>query len=606
VSRGSLATWGRTVRAWVLADPRKLLAALYVLAFLPRAVLAISQPVWSRTDEAFHADYVAQLAHGVYPVEGSTLIRPEIEAVMRQTGVYRWDAYMNAHPDPAAWRAGPPPGMSPHARIVWTRRNLWRYSYEAFQPPVYYAAMVPVWASVSSVGGTWAAIYALRLVNAALGAALAPLAYLIALALWAERRAVAIFAGALAALLPGQVMNGSAITNDTPAAVLATTAVAVALAAAGRRPSWRRVLSAGVLFGIAVAVKPLALGVAPALWLVLNWQALRARDVQAALRTTAWLFAPVVVLMLGWAAINLAVYHVATTAGAAAQLNTVEVTPSFSDALVSDLLFSYTTFWLGEPTDFTVAATLLPFGLAIYLLPLLSFFGLIHLRRVRIDRVVAGALGLGIAGQMAFTLLSPLLVGSGFMTPGRYLYPAAALVLVLVAAGAWLEFPPRGVRRLVPAAWLAALAAVLVAFAVAPPYRVSGPVGGPSTSAAPQPVTAAAKLGGLTIQVDRMALDSACSCTWVHVIESYDGDGQADLSQTADVVVGGAIVGQSIYMEGTRLPETLRSGDRASGWLRLTIRPEQVRAAREFQLAFRDMAVASYRSVSDVYVRIGP
>ncbi len=66
------------------------LAIAYLAVAIPAVAMAFVQPVWQLTDEAQHTDVLAQYAHGVYPVEGSTTLRPETVAIMVTTGNYRW------------------------------------------------------------------------------------------------------------------------------------------------------------------------------------------------------------------------------------------------------------------------------------------------------------------------------------------------------------------------------------------------------------------------------------------------------------------------------------------------------------------------------------
>src|SRR5947209_464085 len=73
------------------AVARRRLLAAYLVALAPGLLLALTQPMWSRVDEAQQADFVSQLAHGVYPVEAQTTLQPEIAALTRRTGIYRWD-----------------------------------------------------------------------------------------------------------------------------------------------------------------------------------------------------------------------------------------------------------------------------------------------------------------------------------------------------------------------------------------------------------------------------------------------------------------------------------------------------------------------------------
>ena len=122
----------------MLADVRARVVLVYLAALVPAVAMAAYQPLWSRVDEPQHADVLAQYAHGVVPVEGVTLLQPEIVAVDEATGVYRWYPAGTGPPpgqtDPQAF-VRPPADASAIGKQVWTARHLWGFSYEAMQPP---------------------------------------------------------------------------------------------------------------------------------------------------------------------------------------------------------------------------------------------------------------------------------------------------------------------------------------------------------------------------------------------------------------------------------------------------------------------------------------
>src|SRR5258708_12688023 len=119
--------------------------------------------------------------------------------------------------------------MSVRGSAGWMSRHLWQLSVESAQPPGYYVAMVPVWWAADKLGGTLAAVYVMRIVNALLIALLAPMAFVVATRLSPGRTEVAVLAALFAALLPGLTLNGTRVSNDGLAAVLGglTTLLAV-------------------------------------------------------------------------------------------------------------------------------------------------------------------------------------------------------------------------------------------------------------------------------------------------------------------------------------------------------------------------------------------
>src|SRR6266513_5433214 len=105
---------------------------------------------------------------------------------MQRSGVYGFvvdNEYVK--PDPGLQPM--PSGLTPDAQVLWIRRHGWQFSYEAFQPPLYYVAALPAWLIGRTIGGPLGAVYAVRVFDALLAALLAPMAMLIALRIWPTR-----------------------------------------------------------------------------------------------------------------------------------------------------------------------------------------------------------------------------------------------------------------------------------------------------------------------------------------------------------------------------------------------------------------------------------
>jgi len=83
------------------AAPGGLAAAVYGAALVTGALMALLQPALSRVDEAAHYDVMAQYAHGTIPVMGATTVRSETLAVIKTTGVVRWDLDSLPQPEPS-------------------------------------------------------------------------------------------------------------------------------------------------------------------------------------------------------------------------------------------------------------------------------------------------------------------------------------------------------------------------------------------------------------------------------------------------------------------------------------------------------------------------
>ena len=283
------------------AVTRRRLLLAYAIGLMPALAIALGQPVWSRVDEAAHYDVIAQYAAGVYPRDSVTTIRPETLEVMERTGVYGFvvdNAY--ARPDVSTGFHAIPSGLADSAHVLWIRRHGFQYSYEAFQPPLYYLSALPAWVVGKAVGGSLGAVYAVRIFDALLAALLAPLSMLIALRLWPANAAAAWTAAVLAVVLPGVPLNLTSITNDGLVSVLGATCILVAI---DGRWTWRRIALTGALLGAALLTKTTAVALVPAIAL-----ALLGKSRAGGLRPLVWGGAVTAVLFVPWLMSNLAIY----------------------------------------------------------------------------------------------------------------------------------------------------------------------------------------------------------------------------------------------------------------------------------------------------------
>ncbi|TMC90314.1 MAG: hypothetical protein E6J12_07570, partial [Chloroflexi bacterium] len=407
---------------------------------MPALVMAVAQPVWSRVDEAAHFDVIAQYASGVYPHDSVTTIRPETLDVMQRTGVYGFivdNAY--AKPDVPAEFSTMPAALSPAAQVLWIRRHGWQFSYEAFQPPLYYVAALPAWLIGRTIGGPIGAVYAVRVFDALLAALLAPMAMLIALRIWPTRHAAGWAAAALTALMPGVALNLTSVTNDVLVSVLGGACILVAISGSWTRG---RVVTAGLLLGAALLTKTTAVALAPALAYALLdvRRSGGVRQLLAGFALAAGCIGP-------WLVSNVMVYG--ELISTREQLVMAAFPPRTSDPGFWGVstLHSYVTFWTGDPFLSVPGAVAL--ALVAALLSGLALAGLWRARRS--SEVVRAALritALAAAGAAVVAVSSPIL--AAFDAPGRLAYVGLAGVTALVAIGLWFELhSPRLVRAAV-------------------------------------------------------------------------------------------------------------------------------------------------------------
>ncbi len=576
----------------------KRLIVAYVDGLAPAVLLAIVQPVWSRVDEAWHADVLAQYAHGVYPVLGVTGIRPEIRQEMEQTGVFRWDSFTAPPPDPTLTMFGPPPNdVTPYQRGVWVRRHIWEYSYEALQPPIYYLVAAPLWMGGDAIGGTTAAIYSVRLLDAALIALLAPLTLLLARQLFPGRARLAVGAAAITAVVPGFVLNASQITNDAAAAVLG--AVCLLVAARGLRRGWSVPSAAllGAAFGAALLVKPTVIALAPALAYAVLWP--RATHLERIGRALASV-ASAVVVVAPWLLLNLAIYHSPTTGPAGQALNSATVPwgpgPSF---VILNLSNVFITFWSGDQLPYTAR---LAWPLAALLVPLtaLAGAGLVRLLQDKDgSRAAIGLPILAVLGGVTMALVLPLASHNDFFSPGRYTYPELSAVAVLLSGGLLRELSGKAGTAAV-AGVVAGSACVILAYAFLGPAPKPGAPTHPPPGAALRTVTGQSGRAGLLVRVEEIRVSS--DGVWARVSAANSNSRLIEWSPMPEVRVDGDLIGTGLYAASDRFPETLTPGQAVSGWIRLSGDHARLASGNRLRFLFRDVAADDYHDVGDLVV----
>ncbi|HAC47140.1 MAG TPA: hypothetical protein DCF65_13905, partial [Chloroflexi bacterium] len=325
----------------------------YGAALVPALAMALAQPVWSRIDEAPNADFIVQLSHGVYPVADTTLLSPETISVLKAEGFFS-PLYPSATgdltgPPPDPLDTGPiPPGMSAYANAVWMTRHIWELSRESDQTPLYYVLMTPVWLAADHFEGTYAAIYAIRVIGALLIASLAPMAVATARMVAPQRAEVAALAAMFTILLPGLDLNGTRISNDVLATAVGGLFVLLAVRWAGSPWTWRRALLMGLALGAGMLAKLTFAGMFPALALSALWPAAGTSG-RGGLARLAASSTVAVACLVPWFVLNLHVYGDITPGARALRLEDglpASLTPVF---VVADVTTFLITWWSGEP-----------------------------------------------------------------------------------------------------------------------------------------------------------------------------------------------------------------------------------------------------------------
>ena len=551
--------------------------------------MAIGQPVWSRVDEAAHYDVIAQYAAGVYPHDSVTTIRPETLEIMHKTGVYGF-VVDNAYQRPDGL-APMPNGLTDAQHVLWVRRHVWQYSYEAFQPPLYYALALPAWKLGDAVDGAFGALYAVRVFDALLAALLAPLAMLMALRLWPSQSGAGWGAAVLTAAMPGVDANLTSVTNDVLVAVLGAVTLLVAMSG---RVTWRRALLTGVLLGATVLTKTTAVSLAPAIVVALTW---RRRDGSFGEALTALVVAAL--LVTPWLVSNVAIYGEVVTTKEQLAMSAFPARTGALDFWSVSTLHSFVTFWSGDP--FLSLATALPLALLAALLCALAIAGLGRAwRAMDLARDATVVVGLAAAGAGVVSVTSPVL--AAFNAPGRLAYAGVCAVTSLVAAGLSAELTPVRLRRSTFGVFAAVSAIALIALVVPQPGAPANP-GHPQVTMSEQ-VNESGQFHQVLFVVQTCARD-ADGTLWISVVLENFNSASAEWSQAAEITAGGQALATSDYSRSTPLPMTLAPGQVATGWLWMGP-ASRVTGADSLTVEFHDIATDAYHSVGTIAIPATP
>jgi hypothetical protein len=570
----------------------------YLAALIPALAMALTQPVWSRVDEAHHADFIIQLSHGVYPVANKTLVDPETIRVMQSTGAFRAFYAPGSYPVPDLTDIGTPPaGMSDRANAAWMLRHLWQLSHESIQPPIYYLSMVPVWWVADGLGGPFAAIYALRVISALVIASLAPIAVAVARILVPARPEVALVSAVFAGLLPGLDLNGTRISNDAFATAIGGLVVLLAVRWAGGGWSWRRAVLFGLLLGAGMLVKVTLAGLIPAVMLSALWQPRPARW-SAGLARLVLAGAIAGACLLPWFALNLHNYG-AIMPGPSLRLSDSLAVPLNAPFIPLNIAVFELTYWTGEPWGTLALAA--PFAVLAGLLALMAPVGVAKLLRDR-HSTAARPLWVAIAaaiGMVAVSLVLPVLADFEFVAPGRYAYPALPAIAVVFAIGVCLVLASKVVRRTAVALYAAVAVVMVAASAAGFPRAPEAGSGAPPASAVIGVATAKGSFEGMAIEVQRIAFDSGSGATWLQVTVTNSGPDEAEWTVPPSTSAGDvSAIGD--YLKSTRLPGDLDPGQTVIGWLYLPLDPARLHAGDSLHVRFQDVAVEGYRKVGDI------
>lgn len=398
-----------------------LVLSLILLAGLLRGTFwVVTTEIWNPMDEPHHYAYVQSLATGDgIPTLGKDKVSPEVLRLLKDTPTlfYRAQApYDNSVANPS-WGS-------------------MREQYEAIQPPLYYALMVPAyWASRPL--GLVPSVYAIRLATVLLSLTAVPLAWLLARELFPRRRAAWLAAPALLVALQGFNMTLASVNNDA-LVVPAAAAVLLAVARAWRGLTYKRAVIAGLALGAAVLTKSTTVGLVLLIALPLLAMVLTRRQPPA--KVLLWslaLGATAAAVVLPWLAWNMLTYGALTASKALSEVRTFNWQGSqFSlDVMRAHLLRARMGFWDGQLRGMGLN----PYPRLLEMATVVALGAGVIVSVVRRRRgEAAWLLWAGLALPFAFVgmeIIGFLLLGGGGEPYGRHLYFALVPACVAMAAG---------------------------------------------------------------------------------------------------------------------------------------------------------------------------
>jgi hypothetical protein len=314
----------KTTNRWsIMLSTRAALALLLLVAFLHGALYALFLPPWGLIDEAQHLHYIQYIAQEQsLPVAGELYLSDEIVSSFFAT--HRWETFH--------WT--PPPDPDPQAM------GLEGYSYEAYQPPLFYLLMTPLYLALPQ--DILVKVYALRVVMVLLSLITVWALYRTAQLLLPRFPHMPFLAGLLLVAIPERTFATSRINNDVLLEVVAALFFVLLTHALVAGLTARRSFLLGLLLGLAVWVK-ISAGLLGIPLLLLLWVR---RDKPGLWGHIGWMALCAAPLGIGLAARNLWLYGDLTGFAAFEQLHRLAAVDGSFAGFVHTLVSIPNHFWL--------------------------------------------------------------------------------------------------------------------------------------------------------------------------------------------------------------------------------------------------------------------
>ena len=268
--------------------PYRILALLW-LCFLGRGIYYASVlPLWEGFDEYSHFGYVQHVTHYTsIPVPDVSRLSREVQSSLEAYPL-PWairDLRPGALPYERYWRL---PAAGREKRLARVSRSrdedpAGEFIYESQQPPLYYWLMVPVLAAGEHLDLSLPRrVFLLRVASILLCSLALPLGWALARRVL-RSEAAASGVVAVAAVVPGLMIDVARVGNESLAVLLYTALACGCVLVFERPPAWSTTAAVGLILGAGLLTKSYFLTAVPAVAVVFLW----ARTRRAAMHLAA-------------------------------------------------------------------------------------------------------------------------------------------------------------------------------------------------------------------------------------------------------------------------------------------------------------------------------
>jgi len=398
---------------------QRLIILLLTLALVRGFSYANLMPPWAIIDEEQHLHYIQMLSEERQrPDPRSDYLSEEIVASLFEA--HRWETF----------GFGTPAAQNPRAM------GLEGYSYEGYQPPLYYLLMLPIYRLAQ--GSMLARLFMLRWATVALSSLTIVITYFMVKRLNGSKW-LAFLAALILLSIPERTVAVSRVNNDALLEILGALYLWLSLRAVSETPNDRNTVLLGLVLGLGTLTKMTMLP----LVIALPFLFYPSRETYSLRRGLSLSLGSAAVLILPLIAYNLRQFGDVTGFGAVSPMLNFPA-PAFSMAALLDSfvrLFIY--FWviLWQSAQAAINPTFTLFYGILFLISCLSVLGWRVALRAnpasegdRRRAISIWLLAAAIGAYSCFTLYS-YWIGQVPVIQGRFLLPVSAAIAVLLVNG---------------------------------------------------------------------------------------------------------------------------------------------------------------------------